>query len=323
MSNKPNKTLVGAFVVGAIVLLVIGIAVFGSGKFFERTTKVVMYFEGSVSGLNIGAPVVIRGVKVGSIVDISLVYNHRDVSVEIPVIAEIEPDRIEDVAEDQAMPYKGSSTDMLIEHGFRAQLQLQSMVTGQLMVELDFHPDTEVRLVGRHPKYTEIPTIPTPLQELSQTLEDIPFQEIVTNFTSTLQGIDNFVNSPELIGTFAEAQEAAKEIRILTAKINKTYDGLVTNVDGAITDIRALVHNADTSLDALGESADKTSEAANQAFAQLEETLKKFEERTSSRSALHAEITSMIAELRAAARSFRVLADYLERHPEALIRGKE
>jgi len=90
MSRKVNKTVIGLFVVGALVLLIIGIVVFGSGVLFKRTNKFVLYFDGSVKGLSVGAPVMFRGVSIGTIRDISLIYDSKAGTIMLPVIVEIE-----------------------------------------------------------------------------------------------------------------------------------------------------------------------------------------------------------------------------------------
>ena len=94
-----NQAVIGAFVVGAVVLAVVGVIVFGSGKMFQKVNHYVMYFEGSVKGLNIGAPVTFRGVKIGSVVEISLHVNPENLKFHIPVVIEINKGKIEKTAE--------------------------------------------------------------------------------------------------------------------------------------------------------------------------------------------------------------------------------
>ena len=89
MSKPANKTLIGVFVIVAIGLVVGAILILGSGRFFRHYPKYVMYFESSVKGLSIGSPVVFRGVKVGSVTDISMDFNPSDLSILIPVYVEL------------------------------------------------------------------------------------------------------------------------------------------------------------------------------------------------------------------------------------------
>jgi paraquat-inducible protein B len=168
MSKPASKALIGGFVVGAIGLVIAGVLIFGSAKFLQETFKFVMYFEGSVKNLNVGSPVVFRGVKIGTVTDILLRYDPEDMSIKIPVIIEIEPDRVEVIGGIPREPDPELTISELVERGLRAMLQMQSFVTGQLMVELDFHPDKPIKLVGGDTGYPEIPTIPSPPQRAIQ-----------------------------------------------------------------------------------------------------------------------------------------------------------
>ena len=159
MSKQANKTLIGAFVVGAVALVIVGILAFGSGQFMKNMRKYVLYFDGSIKGLSVGAPVVFRGVKVGSVTDIKVRFEGEDFAVRTPVFVEIDPDRISsDFSEREAALYLrklrlNKMVDLLIKRGLRAQLQSQSLVTGQLLVALDFYPDKPINLVGGETRY--------------------------------------------------------------------------------------------------------------------------------------------------------------------------
>lgn len=137
MSKEANKTLIGAFVVGAVFLLVAAVLIFGSGKFFRKTYKAVMFFEGSIKGLNVGSPVMFRGVKVGTVTDINLILYAKDLSMRTTVIAEFDPERWTLVGGERGDVKR---LQLVIDRGLRAQLQMQSFVTGQLMIALDFFP---------------------------------------------------------------------------------------------------------------------------------------------------------------------------------------
>src|SRR5512139_359622 len=124
MSKQANKTVIGIFVVGAIALVVIAIVVLGSGKFFKKTLKAVCYFEGSVGGLNIGAPVVFRGVRVGSVTDVILSVESTKLTFMIPVYIEIEPDKFT-VNGVRPREMKGQKLKALIDRGLRASLETE------------------------------------------------------------------------------------------------------------------------------------------------------------------------------------------------------
>ncbi|MBW2011757.1 MAG: MCE family protein [Deltaproteobacteria bacterium] len=182
MSTQANKKAIGLFVIAALALVVGIIVIFGSGKFFKARNKFVAYFEGSVKGLRVGAPVVFRGVEIGEVTRINIYVIHEDQSFLIPVIFEINSDRFHAIGPD--IKHREKYLANLIEKGLRAQLQMQSLVTGQLMINIDFYPDKPLSLVGDKgltlpEDVMEIPTIQTPLQRIGKTLEEIPLSEIL------------------------------------------------------------------------------------------------------------------------------------------------
>ena len=166
MSIKPSKTLVGAFVLGAVALFVVGIMTFSAGRYFSKQPTYVMYFDGTVKGLNSGAPVMFKGVKVGAVSDISLRYNPETKSVQIAVQAELDPHSI---TNSHGSLDTKAFMKALIRQGLKAQLQYQNLLTGQLVVALDFHPEKTARHIRMDAPYPEIPTIPSSIEEFTKT----------------------------------------------------------------------------------------------------------------------------------------------------------
>lgn len=321
MSKQANKTLIGSFVVGAVVLIIAGVLIFGSGRLFTRMETYVLYFKGSVKGLNIGAPVMFRGVKIGSVTDILLQFNSEDLSMRIPVIIEVEPERF--ISQDNAVKMKKGYIDQLIAKGLRAQLQMQSMVTGQLMINLDFYPDKTATLTGIKSGYTEIPTISSNFEELTEKLGSLPIEEMFSKMVNAIEGIEKIVNSPELIGSVGSFDQALQDIHLLLANIDKQFTPLTNSV----------INTSIAAQSALGqfEKTIKMEEGAPADLAaDLKETLATTREAMDAVKGITAkdsesvyELNSALKELSAAARSIRFMADYIEQHPEALIRGKK
>jgi paraquat-inducible protein B len=252
MSRPANKKLIGGFVLGATVLLVVAVVIFGSGKIFSKTIPVVFYFEGSVKGLDIGAPLVIRGVKVGAVTDVQLVYNPKDQSVRIPVHGEIDPEKIMRVG---GVIFKGKeqaeNLRSLIDHGLRAQLQIQSIVTGQLMVNLDFLPRTPANLVGKDQKENEIPTVPTVMQEISQKLQEVDINKLIDRFVSVLEGMDRVINSPELRAATKDMGPTLNEAKRLLASVNEEFKPMVKDTRSLIQNVDKVVVKVDRRFDPL------------------------------------------------------------------------
>lgn len=296
MSRKASPALIGAFVVGAVILAVVGVLIFGSGSYFKERYTYVAFFSGSIKGLNVGAPVELRGVKVGTVKDINLEVDVADgLTFRIPVLIEYEPERISRGTA-EVEPYK--YFDQLIELGLRAQLQLQSVVTGQLMVALDFHPDKPAVLIGGYGEYREIPTIPTTTEELTKTLENIPFEELFNRLLSTVESIEELVSSEEIPKTMQSMQMAMKDVRMLINSVEEKIEPISTNLE-------------------------QTAMTARKVMEQTDKTLVLVEDILAEDSAPRSELRKALEEFAGAARSMRLLADYLERHPEALLRGKK
>ena len=145
MSKPANPKLIGAFVLGAIALIVAGIVVLGGGKLFQRRTPVVMFFQGSVTGLSVGSPVNFRGVRVGQVTNVYIRYQpDGNPSMEIPVLADLTGNNVQIVgpAAERKEIRRASAEQLrlLVEQGLRAQLALPSLVTGQATISLDFFP---------------------------------------------------------------------------------------------------------------------------------------------------------------------------------------
>jgi paraquat-inducible protein B len=229
MSKKAKKTLIGAFVAGAVALLVIGLIVFGSGKLFRRTNKYVLFFKDSVKGLAVGAPVTFRGVKIGTVKEINLVYDPDTRFAFIPVIIETEPYRIKD------MPLKRDRENVqyLIKTGLRAQLDIQSLLTGQLLIVLDFFPDKPARMLGLMKEYIEIPTIPSPFGELQKNISDIPLKDITLNLQESMRSLnialkesrENIIFDVEK--TLREVAQAARAVRLLAEHLEQHPEALI------------------------------------------------------------------------------------------------
>jgi paraquat-inducible protein B len=229
MSRKVNKTVIGVFVIGALVLLTIGIVVFGSGALFKRTNKFILYFDGSVKGLSIGAPVMFRGVSIGTVKDISLIYDSKVGTIMLPVIVEIEQGRI------KGAPSFGElgGDKKMIELGLRGKLEVQSFLTGQLMISFDFYPDKPAELRGILKAYPELPTLPIS-PDIFELMNEIPIKEIAKNLEATAKGINRLVNSSdlqrslyEMRNTFQETKQAMRSLRLLTEYLEQHPEAII------------------------------------------------------------------------------------------------
>jgi paraquat-inducible protein B len=283
----------------------------GEAKYVTKNHYLV-HFDGSVRGLNIGAPVEFRGIKVGSVIDIAAKWDPETLTVDIPVVIELEPERFasrEHIETAQEQRY--DTGKKLVEHGLRAQLQTGSLLTGQLFVQLEFFPDLPKKQLIFGDKYPEIPTVPSTMDQFRRTVTDvlaevrkIPLDKIGQELLETIQGANKLANSPELVEAVHNLNVTLEEIREMTVE---TRDSLNRSFD----DLGTLTQHLDIKVVTLSDSIEKTLGATRAALKVA---------RPGSPAAVN--LNNALKELASAARSIRVLADYLERHPEALVQGK-
>jgi paraquat-inducible protein B len=333
MSKPANKTLIGAFVVGAVVLAVAAIVLFGSGKFFRKTDLWLTFFQGSVKGLNVGSPVVFRGVQIGEVTDIIVGFDPNELEVLIPVFFEVDPEKFQDIG----TRVETSGMDMhkaLISRGLRAQLQMQSLVTGQLLINVDFYPDTPANLFGlerfkekmEFREWWEIPSVPTPLQELEKALSEINLKEITEDVRKAMNGIAKLVSSDELHEGIIVIKDTLMDVQKLARNLDSKLEPLATSIDQTLVEARAGIGDARKLMreqaPLLVSELKKAAEAATTALDHANETLKSIENVAEEGTQLRHEVSATLTEIAAASRSVRVLADFIEQHPDALLRGR-
>lgn len=265
---------------------------------YTRKINFVMYFEGSVRGLSIGAPVEFKGIRVGSVLDISLEFDREATSFRIPVLVEIEPERIMLTDDDGATPYATIQT--LVDKGLRARLQTGSLITGQLYVELGMFPDTPARLVAAADSAApELPTIPAGLGAITDSIEAfvaklnrVQVDKIGEQLLGSLEGANKLLNAPEIHTAVSELDNAMEALKSILTKADKA-------------DIRATIT------------------AARNALQKVDQTLTLTNRILQPNSPLQYNLIEMISELEETARSIRTLVESLERQPQALILGKD
>lgn len=344
MARKTNPALIGVFVLGAAALAVGGITYFGSGSFSRQTKKFVLFFEGSLQGLTIGAPVQFRGVRIGSVVEILVRYHSDNNVVDTPVYIEIEANRMEWI---DGKPREGELMPQLIERGMRAQMVTVSFVTGMLAVQLDFHPDKPAVYHGDDSEILEIPTIPSPFEQIAKTLQNLPIEDLMNDLRGAVQGLEEVVRSPELAAGIKSFHTAADNISTLAQNINQQVEPLAGSFIDSTTDFRTtlshiadrltaaeaslsstlleyrkLAENTNAQVEPLATSIRSAVEDAQGTLKQSRITLQEMQRVVDRDSQLHFILVNALAELSAAAKSVKVLADSLEQHPESLLRGK-
>jgi paraquat-inducible protein B len=269
--SRANPAVVGGFVIGAIALIVIGLLVFGGTGWFVPHNKYVAYFPGSVKGLQVGAPVDFRGVTIGEVTDIKVLFNPEEVSARIPVVMELDPTGIEVVGRGEIIA-ASEDAERLIKAGFRAQLQSQSLLTGLLFVNLDFYPNAPVRLVGGDEPYPEIPTIPSGFEQLQQSAGDVAAR--LPALLDQLNGLLTDLNQ-SLDQTSGDFGSIVGDVAVIANEIRASTPEVVARTQAATEDLRQMAQTLNeilqTNRDAIGAMIDEWTVAASAARRTAEE----------------------------------------------------
>ena len=315
MAKQANRMMIGGFVVVAVILMAASLVVFGSGKFFKKTNKYLLYFDESVKGLSVGAPVLFQGVQIGSVTSIEIKTDFTELKTQIPVIIEIEPEKWHAgaAAAHMSLEQRRQVASKFIEKGLRAVLTMQSFITGQLLIELDFYRDAAVcyppaEIDKKFKDYIVIPTCRSTSDKLANALEKMDITGLTRKLDSILAGVDRLVNNPDLTVSLQALKGTLQDARKLVNSVDRQVDPLATDLKKTVKDVGQLAHNAANQVGPVTTNLDKTLAAARGVI--------------SEDSPLMVELQNTLKEITAMGRVFKQFADYLEQHPEVLIRGK-
>ena len=328
MTKKANPKLIGAFVLGAVALAAIGVIIFGSGKFFKETERYVLFFPGSVKGLTVGAPVTLEGVRIGTVTDLYVVFDHTTLTFHTPVYTEVIRGKVKDVGHYLAEDAVDDDTDpekiikLLVERGLRGQLELQSLVTGQLNVAFSMHPGSEIHYVGIDKSLTEIPTIPTTFQQLTKALEKIDIKGMAEDIRNAVAGIEQLATSPELAEAVTSLNKTLKDFGKLARNVDNRVGPLVSSVEETLVDTRKLVNNVDAQVEPTFADLQKALNSADLALKQAKVTVASLDNVVGVDSAIMWELNNTLLELSSMARQVNALVSLLQRQPDSIIRGK-
>ena len=346
---RANPTLIGAFIVGAIVLLVGGLFLFGSGRFFRDNMDAVLYFDGDVQGLNVGAAVKFRGVRIGQVTSISTVVEEGSTEVSIPVTINIAGTR--ELAHQMAGDRKVDPFEFMVQRGLRGQLRTESLVTGLFFVQLDFYPDApaaELPLIDPATGLHRIPTVPTMLQEaqvtmreLVEKLEKLPLAEMLESLHGVLEGADTLLNAPGIQQAPARIDATLTQLQTVTADANARLEPLLASASEALQNINALAANLSPLVERAGQTLDHLDtmsrgdgvrllrdldaavKEANATLVQTRAAMVGVEDLAQPTSATGHQLRTTLDELQAAARAINELATALEAEPNAVIFGRQ
>lgn len=318
MSEQHHSVAIGAFVVGALLIAVTTVIfMLGTGIGGERS-KAVMVFEGSVKGLNVGAPVALRGVQIGQVTDIELILDADTIELIMLVEAEIRDENVRRVGVNTE-----SLTEELISRGLRAQLNTQSLLTGLLYVQLDFHPDSAINLAEIDSPYLQIPTIPTELERLQRKLDSVDLAKMAGDLEDIAAGLNKFVSNPEFQALPEQLQDTLASVTTLSERLGEQVASSGPRLDRLLDGAGETVSTANEELPRLAELVKRNMALLESAIAAFEDGMRELESLVDQDSTTVYELNRALRELSSAGRALQQLGRTLEEHPEALLRGKQ
>lgn len=330
-----NPALIGVFVLTALVVAVGGVIAFGTSSILTGKLTYVLFFDTSVNGLREGAPVTLRGVRVGQVSKVVLQVTPDIGSIRIPVYIEIEQGQIySELADEGVERLSDPLMHTLVERGLRAELSTVSFVTGQQFISLGFRPDTPVKLVDVKTDVPQLPTVTSPIGELQTkvtdtltTLSELPFETLVTRLIATLETTETAVRDlgrlsvrlESELGRLTDTADGLGQAATQTVTRAGTSLAVLDETLRAVTDATKTV---DRRLEPLLTTLDRTARSAESTLGEASRTLGTVREMLDPGSRLRYNLDATVQEAASAARSIRELADYLARNPESLLTGK-
>lgn len=327
MSKAVSPLAIGSFTLGALLLLVAGMFVFGGGSLFNADKlRYVVFFDSSLNGLEIGAPVKMQGVKIGEVTDISLLLDPKSAKIYKPVVIDIDPNNLAG-PDLHILSDIGKYRDHLVSSGFRARLEIQSLLTGLLYVDFDIYPDKAPVYAGlNYHDLPELPGVPTTTEEIRNVAEeviekirDLPLEQMVKDLSESLRAVKTLLTSSDVKKSSAMLKNTLTGMDQTLKTLNANLDRLLRDTDRTLTNTNDLVVNVNREIKPLLVSVEQAVTTANTALQATQQSMENFGATVGPDSAL----TDTLRSMQRATRSIRDLSDYLQRHPEALLSGKE
>jgi len=317
MTEKSQTVAIGAFVVGALLIgITLVIFALGTGVGKQRE-EVVMVFDGSVKGLTVGAPVALRGVQIGQVTDIDLILNTDTAELIMLVQAELNSDGIRRVGKPRS-----NLMEDLISRGLRAQLRPQSLLTGLLYIQLDFHPEDPPRLSKVDSPYIQVPTIPSELERFTRQVQELDLEKLAAQLQETVQGMHEFIGSEGFQALPATLTATLTAVTGLGEQLNTQLRDSGPRLDRVLDDAARTLATTNESLPRVTVSLEQSLAALNRGVDQFGEATTHLRDMLAPDSPLNYQLDQTLVELTRASRALRRLADSIEEQPGSLVWGR-
>lgn len=320
MAAKP--AIVGGFILGALALGVVAILLFGQLRLFSTTSRVVAFFDESVAGLDVGAPVTFQGVRIGSVESISVELSTKNMIARVPVVLQLDPQKI--IWQGHSLTRNEEDYRRLLDAGLRAKLAQQSFVTGQLRVDLDFRPGTPMLLSGTKPELLEIPVVPSDLSQLRTKLTDLPVREITDELQRTLTVVERLTKhlDSRIDGLSNNANRSMEAVTQTLTTTDAAVQQLQAEASATLHHLDSLIVDAQHRLDTGSGDLNRTLRTADRAAREAEKLLVSLNSMTGPRARMRGNLEATLRDLAASASSLRNFSRTIERNPSVFLTGR-
>lgn len=330
MNNKVNPTLIGSFIIGALCLLIASIFVFSSETWFSKNHQFIVVFTESINGLNVGAPIKLYGVQIGHVTEINVERDTKRNMTLIPVVFEVDEKKIGNYVDTQQKNWDQIEVDKLIDSGLRMQLQLGSLLTGQLFIEALFLPGTEVTLYGHKTTLKEIPSIPSKSDEIQKALRNVlegtktvDLAELFSDLQKTIANIEQITGSTQTQSTLTAVNSSMLDLQHILQTLDNDLGPLSKDLNRTVNHADKLLLTLDNNAEPLLKDSRQIMATGKNTLQAISSTLDDVKSLTNNNSPINQGLQAALQQLTRAASATRNMMDYLERHPDALLFGKD
>ena len=325
---KRNALLIGAFVLAALAMSVIGVLWLSGNNLFKKQQEAMIFYKGNASGLYVGAPVGFRGVTIGQVEQIGIEVDPTTLKALVPVRIRLQGDAL------RVSGKKGEPIDIpaLVQRGLRARLVAQSFVTGQKSIELDFVPNTPAVLVSNDTSRPEIPALGDRFGALIDQVAELPLRETVQEIRDTVKelrgtlvSVQNALDGTQkvLVSVSGEITKSGTESRVTLQAATEAIRQVQTNSATTLASITRLADAAHGTLVAEQPDLQRTLASTRKAAEAAQLAMTRVAEMTAPNATLRGDLDSAMRDLSQAARGLRDWSELLEEKPNAIIFGSK
>lgn len=321
--NRSRPAFLGLFILGGLIVAIVGALTFGGVRWFEPSQEAVIYFDEGLAGLSAGSPVTFRGIEIGTVRRMAIERGRDPSSAELPVFVDLRPGDIlvSDGEEMETLEQVG--IESLVEEGLKGRLVPRSLLTGQMSINLDFHPDEEAEFRS-HGELPEIPSLRSEFEQARSAIMEFPWQDTLDTVVSTLESLDRLSRAmeSELVGLGDEVRLTLEDTQALLGRASETIVTLERRAEGSFDRFDRLATDTRDNIERSSEEFDRAIAEARETATRVNSAVDELEVVLDPRSEERDDLRRTLRDLSDTASSLSRFADRVERDPRALIFGR-